>query len=320
MKKYRPISLKSVKRYPLAKRDSKVAVSDICAAYVAGGTFRDFLATLPRALAARDMVAVAETVAQARRRDRPVILAMGAHPIKVGLSVIIVDLIERGIVTALATNGAAIIHDFELSLYGSTSEDVQSHLADGTFGMAEETGKLINKALNAGVKRGLGIGSSMGEFIAKRRDFRHSNMSIFAAAHRRGIPATVHVAIGTDIIHMHPEADGRAIGEGSMRDFRILASVVADLEGGVFINLGSAVVIPEVFLKALTVARNLGHRVRDITTVTLDFVRQYRAMENVCRRPTSEGGRSFFITGHHEINLPLLAATIKEKMGAPPRE
>lgn len=320
MKKYRPLSLKSVKRYPLARRDSKVASSDITSAYEAGKPFSAFLATLPRVLGARDMIEVAEAIVGARRAERPVILAMGAHPIKVGLSVIIADLIEKGIVTAIATNGAAIIHDFELSLYGSTSEDVQSNLADGTFGMAEETGKLINNALNSGVKRGLGIGCSIGEFIAKGRRFRHADLSIFAAAWHRGIPATVHVAIGTDIIHMHPETDGRAIGEGSMRDFRILAAVVADLEGGVFINLGSAVIIPEVFLKALTLARNLGHRVRGFTTVTLDFMRQYRALENVCRRPTAEGGRAFFITGHHEINLPLLSAIIKEKMELPPHK
>ncbi|MGE5894499.1 MAG: hypothetical protein ACM34I_10625 [bacterium] len=314
MKKYRPLSLKKVRRYSLKTRKSKVEVSLASGTHEKGGSFADFLDTLPDILAARDIVAVADAVVTARKNQRPVILAMGAHPIKVGLSPIIIDLIQGGVITAVAANGAAIIHDFELAFIGMTSEDVAPELATGAFGMAEETGRFINIAIKNGVRKGLGIGSAIGEYIARGKAFRHRDKSIFAAAYDRGIPVTVHVAVGTDIIHMHPEADGSAIGEGSMRDFRLLASVVSDLEGGVFINLGSAVIIPEVFLKALTIARNLGHRVDAITTVTLDFIRQYRALENVCKRPTMKGGRSYFITGHHEINLPLLAAIIKERM------
>ncbi len=313
MKNYKPLSFRKVKRYSLKDRKSKIKVSQAGSIFEKGGTFAEFLETIPGILAGNDIIKVADSVIQARKGNRPVILAMGAHPIKVGLSPIIIDLITTGIITAVATNGAAIIHDFELAYMGKTSEDVAAELNRGTFGMAEETGKLINRAINKGNKKGHGIGRSIGEFITRDKGFKHSKLSIFGAAFKKNIPATVHVAIGTDIIHMHPEANGAAIGEGSMKDFKLLTSVVSDLEGGVFINLGSAVIIPEVFLKALTISRNLGNKVNNITTVTMDFLRQYRAMENVLRRPTMKGGRSYFITGHHEINLPLLTAIIKEK-------
>ena len=312
MKRYKPISLRKVRRYCLEERNSKMEAGQTGGVFCRGASFAEFMNTIPPILAGNDIRAVAEAIVNARRNDRPVILAMGAHPIKVGLSPLIIDLIETGVITALSTNGAAIIHDFELAFMGRTSEDVAHQLADGSFGMAKETGNLINRAIKAGVKKGLGIGESVGVFINSERACRHRELSIFAAACRHRIPATVHVALGTDIIHMHPEADGAMTGEGSMIDFRLLASVVADLEGGVFLNLGSAVIIPEVFLKALTVARNLGHRVERITTVTMDFTRQYRAMENVLKRPTMKGGKAYFITGHHEINFPLLAAMIKE--------
>jgi deoxyhypusine synthase len=303
-----------VKRYSIKDRRSKINVSQTGSVYRKGGTFLDFMNTLPGTLAAGDIREVAEAIVRARNADRPVVLAMGAHPIKVGLSPVIVDFIRNGIITAIATNGAAIIHDFELSYVGMTSEDVGPELSGGTFGMAMETGSMINRAINNGVQKGLGLGESMGMYIHNGKEFSHRDWSIFGNAYGKKIPATVHVAIGTDIIHMHPEADGALIGEGTMRDFKLLASVVSDLEGGVFLNLGSAVIIPEVFLKALTIARNLGNKVDNITTVTLDFLRQYRAMENVCKRPTLTGGKFYFITGHHEINLPLLAAIIKEKL------
>jgi hypothetical protein len=218
---------------------------------------------------------------------------------------------ERGVITALATNGACIVHDFEMAFVGRTSEDVSEALCKGSFGMARETGKYLNEAIKRGVEEGLGIGGSVGRFI-EESGFRHKGLSVFGACHRLGLPASVHVALGTDIIHMHPQADGGAIGEGSMRDFRLLASVVADLEGGVYINLGSAVMLPEVFLKALTVARNLGNRVEAITTVNMDFIQHYRARENVLRRPTTPGGSSYALTGHHEIMFPLLAAAVIE--------
>jgi len=314
MKKYKPLSFKKVRRYSLKQRKSKVREDQTGTVYQKGGSFQDFLSCLPGVLAARDILAVAEAIVAARRDKRPVILGMGAHPIKVGLSPVIIDLIETGIITTVASNGASIVHDFELSYIGKTSEDVGPQLTTGTFGMAQETGQMINRAISTGVRKGSGIGKAIGDFILESKGFRFAEKSIFAACSRKGIPATVHVAIGTDIIHMHPEADGASIGEGSMRDFKVLSSAVADLEGGVFLNLGSAVVIPEVFLKALTVARNLGHSVDTFTTATMDFIRQYRAMENVCKRPTMKGGRSYYITGHHEINFPLLAAIIKEKI------
>lgn len=314
MKTYKPLSLKLIRRYSLKDRKSKVEVSKAAGIFPEGGTFKEFMASLPDILAGRDIREVINAIVSARLKDRPVVLAMGAHPVKVGLSPLIIDLMQKGIITAIAANGATVIHDFELSYTGETSEDVASELEDGTFGMAKETAVMINRAIKSGAKEDIGLGSAIGRLILKGRGFHNRRMSIFSEAYRLSIPATVHVAIGTDIIHMHPEASGEAIGKTSLLDFRTLTSVVSDLEGGVFINLGSAVVMPEVFLKALTVARNLGHRVKDITTVTMDFNRHYRPMENVVRRPTASGGRGYYITGHHEIMFPLLAGAVKERL------
>jgi hypothetical protein len=239
MKKYRPISLRSIKTYSLLRRKSKVRKAVAAKPYLKGGSFRDFAGGLPDILGARDLKAVAGAIAVARKNKRPVVLGMGAHPVKVGLSPVIIDLMQRGIITALAANGAAIVHDFELFYAGHTSEDVAHALKDGSFGMARETGKHLNDAIKRGVNSGLGIGASVGKHLNSLAK-RQKGPSIFAAAHALGIPATVHVAMGTDIIHMHPGADGAAIGEGSHRDFRLFASVVADLDGGVYINLGAA--------------------------------------------------------------------------------
>lgn len=313
MKRYKPLSFKNVKTYSLRSRKSKVEIDLAGKPYRKGDTFKYFLDSLPSYLAASDLKAIAEAIVKARKNDRPVVLGMGAHPIKVGLSPIIIDLLKRGIITAVATNGACIIHDFEISLAGKTSEDVASELCSGRFGMARETAKGLNKAIKIGISKGSGIGRSVGEYISKSKN-RYRDMSIFSAGYELGIPMTVHVSIGTDIIHMHPEADGKSIGEGSMRDFRLFASVVSDLDGGVYINLGSAVIMPEVFLKAINVARNLGHRVEDITTVNMDFIQHYRPRQNVLIRPTMNKGRCYAITGHHEIMLPLLAASIIEVM------
>ncbi len=314
MKKYKPLSLKGVKTYSLRVRKSKVEVGLAARPYEKGATFRDFLDSLPSYLAASDIKAVTEAIVRARKNDRPVILGMGAHPIKVGLSPVIIDMMKRGIITAVATNGACIIHDFELSITGKTSEDVASELCSGRFGMARETAQGLNRAIKIGVSKGYGIGRSVGEYIhSSKSKYRH--MSIFSAGYEFDIPMTVHVSIGTDIIHMHPQADGKSIGEGSLRDFRLFASVVADLEGGVYINLGSAVVMPEVFLKALNLARNLGYKVEDITTVNMDFIQHYRPRQNVLIRPTLNKGRFYALTGHHEIMLPLLAASVIEVMG-----
>lgn len=314
MKKYKPVSLSKIKTYSLSKRKSKVELALAATPHQPGNAFSDFIRNLPDILAARDFRAVVQAIITARKNKRPVILGMGAHPIKVGLSPVIIDLMNRGIITAVATNGACVVHDFELSFMGRTSEDVAEELCKGTFGMAKETGEYINKAINRGVKKGLGIGKAIGELIYKNK-FRFNSKSIFATAYSLNLPATVHVALGTDIVHMHPYADGRALGEGSHRDFRLFTSVVSDLEGGVYINLGSAVIMPEVFLKALTVARNLGNRVENITTVNMDFIQHYRPHQNVLKRPTHKQGCSYALTGHHEIMFPLLAAAVLEEIG-----
>ncbi len=286
----------------------------LASVYGKGDSFKAFMEGLPDILAASDIKAVVEAVIKAKRNKRPVVLGMGAHPIKVGLSPVIIDLIERGMITAMAVNGSCMVHDFELAYAGKTSEDVAESLHSGRFGMAKETGTSINNSIKKGVRKGHGLGRSLGEMI-DGSDFKFKHLSIFAAAARKGIPICVHVAMGTDITHMHPQADGASIGEGSMRDFRLMCSVAADLSGGVYINLGSAVILPEVFLKALTVAKNLGHKVDGITTVNMDFIQHYRARENVLRRPTMRKGASYALTGHHEIMFPLLAAAVIEGMG-----
>lgn len=311
--KYRAMDLSRLTRYSIKERTSKVSLEASVIPYKKGMLFNEFVEGLPDFLAVRDLKSVAQLIVTARNKDRPVIIGMGAHPIKVGLSPLLMDLMQRGIVTAIATNGACIVHDFEIAFAGQTSEDVAKELHEGAFGMAHETGQILNNAINQGVKGGHGIGRAIGEFIHVSA-FPFKDRSLFGAAFRLDIPMTVHVAIGSDIIHMHPEADGCFIGEGSMRDFRLLSAVVADLEGGVYINLGSAVILPEVFLKALSIARNLGHKVETFTTVNMDFIQHYRPRENVLRRPTMISGQSFALTGHHEIMLPLLAGLIIEKL------
>jgi len=302
-----------VRTVPLARRQSLVAAPSLGRPVQAGMTVRGLVARLPDILAARDLRGAVERIAGALRRDRLVVLGMGAHPIKVGLGPAIVDLIERGRLAAVAMNGACLVHDFELAWNGRTSEDVGPGLERGTFGMARETGEFLNRATREGVAAGLGLGRAIGEAILRARlPFRRT--SILAAAARADIPATAHVAIGTDIIHMHPSADGAAIGEGSLRDFHLLAGVVARLAGGVYLNLGSAVVLPEVFVKALNLARNVGRPVRDLTTIDMDFNRHYRPAVNVVGRPTQAGGRGIQLTGHHEIMFPLLWAAVEDAL------
>lgn len=311
--KYKQINLSGLKTYSIKERNSKVSIDKSAMPHKKGSPFGEFINGLPDFLAAKDLRAVAQAIVNAHKNKRPVVLGMGAHPIKVGISPLIIDLIQRGVITAIATNGACIIHDFEISYIGQTSEDVARELCTGAFGMAKETGQMLNSAINIGVKKGYGIGRCIGEFI-DFSDFEFKDRSIFREAYRLNIPATVHVAVGADIIHMHPEANGASIGEGSLRDFRLFTSVVADLEGGVYINLGSAVVLPEVFLKALTIARNLGNKVEEFTTVNMDFIQHYRPRENVLRRPTMIKGQCFALTGHHEIMFPLLCAMIIEEL------
>lgn len=311
----RPIDVSRLKTYPLSRRRSKVTLSDFARPWRPGGSLARFLASLPDILAVKTLHAVAQAVAQAHRRGRPVIVGLGAHVTKVGLNPLLVDLIERGIVTALAMNGAVIIHDFELALMGHTSEEVDAEIDSGRFGMAEETGRMLNEAIVRGAKEGWGLGESVGRYILQRKkEFPNARTSLLAAGARLGVPVTVHVALGTDIIHMHPAADGAAIGATSLLDFRKLAAVVAGMEGGVYLNLGSAVILPEVFLKTVTLGRNLGHALADITTVNMDFISHYRPLTNVVRRPTQKGGQGYSLTGHHEIMVPLLAASVLEAL------
>jgi hypothetical protein len=305
----KPLDLSKARTYPLRTRRSLVAAQRLAKPPRPGMRMSDFLGGLPDILTARDFRAAARAIAARHRAGKRVVLGMGAHPIKVGLSPLIIDLMKRGILTAVAMNGAAIIHDFEMAFAGQTSEDVAVNLADGRFGMAAETGHFLNGAI-AGA-RGYGLGATVGAAILRAR-FPHTRLSILAAGARLRIPVTVHVAVGTDIIHMHPNADGAAIGAASLYDFRQLAGVIAGLRGGVFINLGSAVLIPEVFVKALNVARNLGKRVDQLLTIDMDFIRHYRPQMNVVQRPTAGSGRGYHFTGHHEIMFPLLCAAVLE--------
>ncbi|NGZ09465.1 MAG: hypothetical protein CV088_08750 [Nitrospira sp. LK70] len=311
-----PIDVSALKTYPLKKRPSLVQLSNFAAPWKPGGSFRRFYETLPDILAVKTLRAVTHAIVKAHRKRRPVIVGIGAHVIKVGLAPIITDLMERRIITTVAMNGAGIIHDFELAFMGHTSEEVDAEIDEGRFGMAEETGRMLNEAITRGAKDGHGLGEAIGRYMNQIADqFPNRAGSILSTGARLGIPVTVHVAIGTDIIHMHPSADGTAIGSTSLLDFRRLTAVVAGMENGVYLNIGSAVILPEVFLKTLSLGRNLGHPIADITTVNMDFLPHYRPQTNVVRRPTQKGGRGYSLTGHHEIMLPLLAAAVLEELG-----
>jgi hypothetical protein len=311
-----PINVSDLKTYPLKKRHSKVRVSDFAKPWRKGGSFSRFYRALPDILAVKTLRAVARAIAQAHRRGRPVIVGIGAHVIKVGLTPILVTWMEQGLVTAVAMNGAGIIHDFELALMGHTSEEVDDEIDDGRFGMTEETGRILNEAITQGYRNGQGMGEAVGHYITRSKNqFPNRRTSILATGATLGIPVTVHVAVGTDVIHMHPAADGAAIGATSLLDFRRLAAVVAGMEGGVYLNIGSAVVLPEVFLKTVSLGRNLGHTLSNITTVNMDFLSHYRPLTNVVRRPTQKGGKGYSLIGHHEIMLPLLVAAVAEELG-----
>ena len=307
------LDLSRVRTVPLDRRPSLVRAVALGRPVRAGLKVRQLVDGLPDILAARHFRAAVERIAGAIRRGRNVVLGMGAHPLKVGLGPLIVDLMKRERLAAIALNGACLVHDFELAYCGRTSEDVGPGLDKGLFGMARETGEFLNGATRSGVAAGHGLGRSIGLAMLRAR-LPHRATSVLASAARLDVPATVHVAIGTDIIHMHPQADGAAIGEGSLRDFRQLAAVVARLGGGVYVNLGSAVILPETFVKALNLARNVGHPVRDLTTVDMDFLRQYRPGVNVVRRPTAAGGLGLQLTGHHEIMFPLLWAAVEDAL------
>ncbi|HSP96237.1 MAG TPA: hypothetical protein VL049_03180 [Candidatus Dormibacteraeota bacterium] len=311
-----PIDLSRVRTYPLAGRHSKIAAAALGAMPTPGMSLGRFLDALPDILAVRDLRAVAGAVAARHRAGGCVVMGMGAHPIKVGLSPLIIDLMRRGILSAVAMNGACIVHDFELAYHGATSEDVAAALGTGAFGMAEETGRFLNTAISRHAD--LGLGAAVGKAILDAK-LPHRRLSILAEGARLGVPVTVHVAVGTDIIHMHPSADGAAIGGASLADFRRLAGICEHLHRGVFINLGSAVIIPEVFLKALNLARNVGTRVGELVTVDMDFMRHYRPAVNVVQRPTMGDGKGYQLTGHHELMFPLLCASILHALATPRR-
>jgi hypothetical protein len=314
MSKYRvrPFDLSGINTYPLKSRTSKVAVDLFCRPHEKGGTVSDFLQSLPGILASRELKDLAYAMVNARSNGRAIIWGMGGHVIKTGLSPILIDLMDRGLVSSLAMNGSCLIHDYEIAMAGSTSEDVDEQLQTGAFGMAEETGRDINDAIRDGVSGGLGIGESMGRYLSGQNP-PFGKYSLLLQAYLRNIPVTVHVTIGADIIHNHPAVSPAAIGEGSHRDFRLQASIVESLnEGGVYLNCGSAVTMPEVFLKCVTLVRNSGRPLRNFTTANLDFIQHYRPRENVLKRPVKDGGRGIAITGHHEIIMPLLAAWLVE--------
>jgi hypothetical protein len=317
MSKYskRPLDFTGLKTVSLRERGGKVKTADFASVYRAGSGVAGWLDSLPRILAGNSFRAVVEAVVEARRRERAIIWGLGGHVIKCGLGPVVIDLMRRGYATVFAMNGAAAIHDFEIALAGHTSEDVEAVLPDGRFGAAEETGREMNRAIAEGDREGLGMGEALGRWLDSGAAPEHAASSLLLQAYRQGTPVTVHVAIGTDTPHTHPAADPAAIGSASHRDFRLLSAYVADLnEGGVYLNVGSAVVLPEVFLKAVSAVRNLGHPLANFTTADFDFLQHYRPRVNVVERPhAGSGGAGYAITGHHELMIPLLAAALIER-------
>ncbi len=312
-KPIKPMDLKALKTYSLAKRKSKVSITDFAKPWQKGTGFNEFLSSLPDILAGSHLRSVISAIVSAYQDNRPVVFAMGAHVIKVGLNPIIIDLMERGIISAVAMNGAGIIHDVELALVGKTSEDVSTSLEDGSFGMVEETAEFLCAAIKNAESKSMGLGDAVGRLVIER-GLPNQEISILAAGARLDLPVTVHLAFGTDILHMHPEFDPKAAGAATHRDFRIFTTVVSALEKGVYLNVGSAVILPEVFLKAVTLVRNLGHPLEAFTAVNIDFIRHYRPLTNVVHRPTASGGLGIDLAGHHEILIPLIAAGIIEQL------
>jgi deoxyhypusine synthase len=308
--KTEPIDLSRIATYPLASRPSKVTTADFAKPTSSDSSLSDFLDSLPNILAARELRELAALIREAKHKGRAIIVGLGGHVIKTGLAPILIDLMQRGYVTAFAMNGSAMIHDFEIALVGATSEDVDATLGSGSFGMAEETGRIINEAVTAGANDNLGMGEATGRQLQLMGP-AHASKSLLHTAYEARVPVTVHVAIGTDVVHIHPSANGASIGQTTLQDFRLLCSLVRELDGGgVYLNLGSAVVLPEVFLKTVTVVRNLGFKLQDFSTANFDFIQQYRPLTNVVRRPVAGSGRGFSFVGHHEILIPLLAACI----------
>jgi hypothetical protein len=309
-----PFDLSGLETYPLASRPSKVRIDDFARPTARGASLGDLFESLPKLLGAADLLALARATVEARRRDLPVVAGLGGHVVKTGCGPILVDLMRRGYLTAFAANGSVIVHDYEIAVAGGTSEDVDATLGSGAFGAAEETGRTLNEAAAAAARDRIGLGEAVGRAIVEA-GAPHADASILASAYRARVPVTVHVAIGNDILHIHPSADGAAIGAATHTDFRLFCSIVAKLDGGgVYLNFGSAVVLPEVFLKAVTVVRNR-QRLEGIVTGSFDFIQHYRPLTNVVRRPTAGSGRGYAITGHHEIMIPLFAAAVAHVAG-----
>jgi len=307
----KPLGLEGVNTYPLAGRESKVAVEDFARPFGADSSLREFLASLPNILAVQSLREIAAQLRRARALGKPIIWGMGGHVVKVGLAPLIIELMRRGFVNAVAANGSVLVHDSEIALVGSTSEDVDASLGAGAFGAAEETGRLLNEAAREGARDGIGLGEALGRSLSASKP-KHAELSLLCAAYQARVPFTAHLAIGADIAHFHPRADGASLGATTHTDFRLLAEMVRRMSGGgVYLNVGSAVVLPEVFLKCVTLVRNLGHALEDFTTANFDFIQSYRPLTNVVRRPVSGGaGRGFNVTGHHELTIPLLAAEL----------
>ena len=307
----KPIDLGNVKTYPLASRTSKVNLGDFGKPVGSHASLGEFLSSLPNVLAVQSLRQIVERVRRARELKKPIIWGLGGHVIKTGLAPVIIDLMKHGFVSAIAANGSVVVHDAEIAMIGSTSEDVDATLADGVFGGADETGKLLNGAARDGVQDQIGLGEAVGRSLTAMKP-KHQDYSLLCAAYDAKIPFTVHLTIGGDITHFHPSADGASLGATTQTDFRLLAEIVRRMDGGgVYLNVGSAVVLPEVFLKCVTLVRNLGHPLSDITTANFDFIQSYRPQTNVVRRPTEKGaGAGFSVTGHHELTIPLLAAML----------
>ena len=323
-----PLQLGDVATYPLGSRKSKVSLADFAKPVAANSSITRFLENLPKILAAADLRSVVQSIQQAKHSRRAIVWGMGGHVIKTGLGPVISDLMRRGFVSGIAMNGAALIHDFEIALAGQTSEDVEAGLGEGKFGMATETGLFLNQIASTATFSGIGYGEATGKFLAARKlAQRNAQASVLWNAYRLRIPVTVHLAIGTDISHMHPAADGAALGAASHHDFRLFCGMVKEMHpGGVYLNWGSAVLLPEIFLKAVSVVRNLGVPLRPITTANFDFIQHYRPLQNVVKRPTvaSKGraadSKGYAITGHHEILLPLVAAALVSGWPRVPRQ
>ncbi|VAW33740.1 hypothetical protein MNBD_DELTA03-1552 [hydrothermal vent metagenome] len=314
MMSWKPIDLSGLHTYSIHDRQSKVTVADFAEPQRPGQTVRQLINSLPKQLLGVDFPELIGRLATAHEAKRPIMIGMGAHVIKVGLNPLLIDLMERGIISSLALNGAGVVHDTEIAMAGRTSEEVGQVLDSGAFGAARETGQFINEAVSA-AGPDTGLGQAMGDALLAH-DLPYNSYSLLASARRLQIPVTVHVAIGTDIVHIHPSCSGADTGRASYLDFRLFCGIVADLEGGAYLNIGSAVLLPEVFLKALTVVRNLGHKVLDFTTANFDFIRQYRPLTNVVNRPTAGGGKGYSIVGHHELMIPLLAAALLDELAA----